>query len=139
MEMDSNLKITQNKSFTIIINTNKINYSLYRYQILDTGSDTYIINYYEKLTNVRKVLELFVFNKKRNIYRIKVYKDVKVNLTILDDLFIITLFNIAYVPGYLINIIIIRRLSRGSIYQSNFIPNILIYAGEVFANLKIVK
>ena len=30
---------------------------------------------------MREILESSVFNKKRNIYRIKVYKDVKVNLT----------------------------------------------------------
>ena len=65
---------------------------------------------------MREVLKLFVLNKKRNIYRIKAYKDVKVNLIILDDLSIITLFNIVYVPNYLINIITIGRLSRGNIY-----------------------
>ena len=65
---------------------------------------------------MREVSESSVFNKKRDIYRIKVYKDVKVNLTILNDLSIITLFNIAYVPGYFINIVVIRRLSRGGIY-----------------------
>ena len=114
--MDSNLKTAQNRSFIIIININKANYSLYRYQILDTGSNTHIINYYEKLTNVRKAPESFVFNRRRNIYRIKVYKDVKVNLITLDGPFIITLFNNVYVSDYLINIIVIKRLSRGSIY-----------------------
>ena len=114
--MDSNLKITQNGSFITIININKINYSLYRCWILDTGFDTYIINYYEGLTNVREILELFVFNKERNIYRIEAYKDVKINLIILDGLFTITLFNITYVSDYLINIVAIKRLSRGNIY-----------------------
>ena len=65
---------------------------------------------------MREVLESSVLNKKRDIYRIKVYKDVKINLTILDDPSTITLFNIVYVPDYLTNIITIRRLSRGSIY-----------------------
>ena len=137
-EMDSNLKITQNESFIIIINTNKANYSLYKYQIFDTGSNTYIINYYEELTNVREVSELSVFNKRRNIYRIKAYKNVKVNLIILDGLFIITLLNIVYVPGYIINIIAIKRFSRGGIYWSSFISNIFIYGGEVFVNLEII-
>ena len=114
--MDSNLKITQNRSFITIINTNKINYNLYKYWILDTGSNTHINNYYEKLTNVRETPESSVFNKKRNTYRIKAYKDVKVNLTISDGLSTITLLNIAYVSSYLINIIAIKRLSRGGIY-----------------------
>ena len=65
---------------------------------------------------MREVSELSVLNKKRNIYRIKVYEDAKVNLTILDGLSTITLLNIAYVPGYLINIIVIKRLSRGGIH-----------------------
>ena len=137
--MDSNLKTTQNRSFTTIININKANYSLYKYQILDTGSDTHIINYYEGLTNVREVLELSVLNKGRDIYRIKVYKNVKVNLTILNSLFIITLLNVAYVPDYLTNIIIIGRFSRKGIYQLNSIPNIFTYGGEVFVNLEIIK
>ena len=105
--MDSNLKIAQNRSFIIIVNINKTNYSLYKYQILDTGSNTYIINYYERFTNVRKVPESSVFNKKRDTYRIKAYRDVKINLTILDSPFTITLLNIAYVPNYLTNIIAI--------------------------------
>ena len=86
-----------------------------------------------------EVLESSVLNKKRDIYRIKAYKDVKVNLTILDGLFIITLFNIAYVPSYLTNIIAMERFSRGGIYWLNFTPNILIYGEEVFANLKVVR
>ena len=114
--MDSNLKITQNGSFTTIININKTNYSLYRYWIFDTGSDTYIINYYEGLTNVREVLELSVLNKERDTYRIKAYRNVKINLTILDSPSIITLLNVAYVPGYFINIIVIGRFSRGGVY-----------------------
>ena len=65
---------------------------------------------------MREILELSVFNKKRDIYRIKAYKDVKVNLIILDGLFIITLLNIAYVSNYLTNIVVIGRLSRKSIY-----------------------
>ena len=88
---------------------------------------------------MREALELSVLNKKRDIYRIKVYKNVKVNLTTLDGPFIITLLNIAYVPGYLTNIIIIKRFSRESIYWLNSTPNILTYEGEVFANLKIIK
>ena len=65
---------------------------------------------------MRKILKSSVFNKRRDIYRIKAYKDVKVNLTTLDGLSIITLLNIAYVPGYLTNIVVIRRLSRGGVY-----------------------
>ena len=114
--MDSNLKTAQNGSFITIININKANYSLYRCWIFDTGSNTYIINYYEGLTNVRKIPESSVFNKRRDIYRIKIYKDVKVNLIILDGPFIITLLNVAYVSDYLINIVAIRRFSRGGIY-----------------------
>ena len=88
---------------------------------------------------MRKALELSVLNKKRNTYRIKAYKDAKVNLIILDDPFTITLFNIAYVPGYLTNIIAIKRLSRGDIYWLNFTPNILTYKEEIFANLKVIR
>ena len=65
---------------------------------------------------MREVSKSSVLNKKRDTYRIKVYKDVKINLTILDGPFIITLFNIAYVPGYLTNIVVIRRLSRRGIH-----------------------
>ena len=65
---------------------------------------------------MREAPESSVLNKKRDIYRIKAYKDVRVNLTTLDDPFIITLLNIAYVPNYLINIVAIRRLSREDIY-----------------------
>ena len=65
---------------------------------------------------MREILKSSVFNKKRNIYRIKAYKDVRVNLTILDDFSTIKLFNIVYVPGYLTNIVIIGRLNRGNIY-----------------------
>ena len=65
---------------------------------------------------MRKVLELSVLNRKRDTYRIKAYRDVKVNLITLDDLSIITLFNIVYVPGYLTNIIAIGRFSREGIY-----------------------
>ena len=137
--MDSNLKTTQNRSFTTITNINKTNYSLYRYWILDTGSNTHIINHYEKLTNVREILESSVLNKKRDIYQIKAYKNVKVNLTTPDGPSIITLFNIAYVPNYLTNIIAIRRLSRGDIYWSNSTPNIFTYEKKVFVNLKIIK
>ena len=88
---------------------------------------------------MREILESSVLNKKRNIYRIKAYKDVKINLIILDGLSIITLFNIVYVPGYLINIIAIERLSRGGIYWLNSTPNIFIYGGEVFVNLEIIR
>ena len=102
-------------------------------------SNTHIINYYEKLTNVREVSKSSVFNKKRDIYRIKTYKDVKVNLIILDDFSIITLLNVAYVPGYLINIVVIKRLSRGGIHWLNSIPYIFTYKEEVFANLEAVK
>ena len=65
---------------------------------------------------MREALESFVLNKKRDIYRIKVYKDVKINLIILNDPSIITLLNIAYVPNYLTNIITIGRFSRKNIY-----------------------
>ena len=88
---------------------------------------------------MRETLEIAIFNKRRDIYRIKAYKNLKVNLTTLDGLSIITLFNVAYVPGYLINIVVIKRLSRGNIYWSNFILNILIYEGEIFVNLKIIR
>ena len=88
---------------------------------------------------MREILKLSVFNKERDIYRIKAYKDVKINLTTLDGPFIITLFNVAYVPDYLTNIVVIRRFSRGDIYWSSSISNIFIYGGEVFANLEIVK
>ena len=75
---------------------------------------------------MREILKSSVFNEKRDIYRIKAYKDVKVNLTILDGFFIITLLNIAYVPNYLINIIIMRRFSRGGIYWLSSISNITV-------------
>ena len=88
---------------------------------------------------MRKIPESSVLNKKRDIYRIKVYKDVKVNLTILNNFFIITLLNIVYVSNYLTNIIVIRRLNRGGIYWLNSISNIFIYGEEIFANLKIIK
>ena len=88
---------------------------------------------------MREVLELSVFNKGRNIYRIKVYRDVKVNLIILNGPSIITLFNVAYVPSYLTNIVVIRRLSRGGIYWLNSTSNILIYGGEVFVNLEVIR
>ena len=65
---------------------------------------------------MREIPELSVFNKKRNTYRIKVYKDVKVNLTTLDGLSTITLFNIVYVSNYFTNIVVIGRLSRRGIY-----------------------
>ena len=133
--MDSNLKITQNRSFTTIINTNKANYNIYKYQILDTGSNTHIINHYEGLTNVRKTLESSVFNKRRDIYRIKAYKDAKINLIILDGLSTITLLNVAYVSSYLINIIIIKRLSRGGIYQLNSTFNIYLFIYSYFTSI----
>ena len=88
---------------------------------------------------MREVLELSVLNKKRDIYRIKVYKDVKVNLIILDGLFIITLFNVAYVSNYLTNIVVIERFSREGIYWLSSTLNILIYGGEIFVNLEVVK
>ena len=87
---------------------------------------------------MRKILKLSVLNKERDIYRIKAYKDVKVNLIILNGPFIITLFNIVYVPGYLTNIVVMERLSRGGIYWLSFIFNIFIYKEEVFANLEVV-
>ena len=65
---------------------------------------------------MRKASELFVLNRKRDTFRIKAYKDAKVNLIILNDPSIITLLNIVYVPSYLTNIIVIERLSRENIY-----------------------
>ena len=88
---------------------------------------------------MREVLELSVLNKERDIYRIKAYKNVKINLITLNDPSTITLFNIAYVPDYLTNIIVIERLSRGDVYWSSSISNILIYGEEVFANLEVIK
>ena len=88
---------------------------------------------------MREALKSSVLNKKRNTYRIKTYKDVKVNLITLDDPSIITLLNIAYVPNYLINIVTIKRFSRKNIYWLNITPNILIYGKEVFANLEVVR
>ena len=87
---------------------------------------------------MREASESSVLNKGRDIYRIKAYKNVRVNLTILDGLSIITLFNVVYVRGYLINIIVMGRFSRGGVYWSSFIPNIFIYGGEVFVNLEVV-
>ena len=136
--MDSNLKTAQNKSFITIININKANYSLYRCWILDTGSDTHVINHYEGLSNVREVPESAVLNGERDTYRIKAYGDVKVNLTTPDKPLIIILLNIAYITGYLTNIVTIRRLSRKGVYQNSSIPNILIYRSEIFTNLKAV-
>ena len=114
--MDSNLKIKQNKSFAIIININKANYNFYRYYILDTGFNTYVINHYEGSSNVREALELAILNKRRDIYRIKAYGDIKVNFTTPDKPLTIILFNIVYVFGYLINMVAIRRLSRDGVY-----------------------
>ena len=65
---------------------------------------------------MRETLKSSVLNKKRNTYRIKAYKDVKVNLITLNGPSIITLFNVAYVLSYLTNIVIIGRLSRKDIY-----------------------
>ena len=88
---------------------------------------------------MQEILKSSVLNKKRDTYRIKIYKDVKVNLITLDNPFIITLLNIAYVPGYFINIVIIGRFSRGGIYWLSFIFNIFTYEGEIFANLEIIR
>ena len=65
---------------------------------------------------MREAPESVIFNKKRDIYRIKAYEDVKVNFIISDRLLTIILLNIVYIFGYLINIVAIRRLSRGEIY-----------------------
>ena len=137
--MNSNLKTTQNGSFATIVNINKASNNLYRYWILDTGSNTHIINHYEGLSNVREASESAIFNKGRNTYRIKAYGDVKVNLTTPDGPLIIILLNIAYIPGYLTNIVAMGRLSREGVYQSSSIPNILIYKDKIFINLEIVK
>ena len=88
---------------------------------------------------MRKAPESSVLNKKRDTYRIKAYKDVKVNLTTPDGPSTITLLNIAYVPSYLTSIVTTKRFSRGGIYWLSSIPNILTYGEEVFANLETVR
>ena len=137
-EMDSNLKTAQNGSFATVANTNEANHSLYRCWILDTGSDTHVINHYEGLTNVREAPESSVLNGGRDTYRIEAYGDAKVNLTTPDGPSTITLLNVAYVPGYLTNIVAMGRLSRGGVHWSSSTPDILTYGGEVFANLEAV-
>ena len=87
---------------------------------------------------MREILILSVFNRKRDIYRIKAYEDVKINLTILDGPFTITLFNIVYVFNYLINIVIMGRFSREGVYWLSSTPNIFTYEGEIFVNLEVV-
>ena len=87
---------------------------------------------------MRKALESSVLNRERDIYRIKAYEDVKINLIILNGFFIITLFNVAYVSDYLTNIVVIGRFSRGGVYWSSSTPDIFIYGGEVFVNLEVV-
>ena len=108
---------------------------LYRYQIFDSGANIYIINYSEDFTITRKIMLIETLFKNKNVYLIKVYGSVQVMLQILKRIKKITLRNVTLVIGYLTNIVVMRRLSKGGVYQSSERPDMFTKNSLIYTNL----
>ena len=115
-EADLNQQTPQNGSFTTVANTMKTESSLYRCWMLDSGSDTHVINHYGGLTNVRIAPETAILNSGKDTYQIEAYGDAEVLIDTPQGKTRITLLNVAYIPGYLTNIVAMIRLSRGGVH-----------------------
>ena len=116
----NNINIPSKDTYTIIYRivniVSDLIDSLYEAQILDSGSNIHIINYYENFTYIRDViLEEVLFGEKSN-YLIKAFKETIILIDIPQGLASIQLLNIILVPNYLANIVFLERLNQKSIH-----------------------
>ena len=109
--------------------------SFYRYWILDNGADTHIINHSEGFTITREAMPTETLSGGKNVYPIEAYGSVQVMLQTSEGVREITLRNVALVTGYLTNIVVMGRLSKGGVHWSSERPDVLTKNGLVYADL----
>ena len=89
-------------------------YVLYNSFILDSGAIVYICNNQARFTDLHPVTEYVLVSN--NIMPIKVYGTVIINSIILNRPTQVTLIDVAYVPGYHTNLILLQKVIKKNLH-----------------------
>ena len=110
--------------------------ALYRAWIVDSGSDTHVINHSAGFVRTRDPGPNECVQGGRDSYQIEAFGTVDVSLNTPNGPLTITLKEVAFIPGYLTNIISLERMNAVGIHWDSERPTYLKRNGSTFAYLE---
>ena len=110
--------------------------ALYHCWILDSGSDTHVINHSTGFTPIRDPMPNEVVSGGSHVYRVEAFGSVQVTIDTPDGQLDIELRDVAYIPGFLTNVVSLERLNAKGVHWDSERPSYLKRNGYDFAYLE---
>ena len=102
----------------------------------NSGSDIYVVNHNKGFIYTRSPRPGEHISGGRDSYQIEAFGTVQVELRTPNGPLMITLVDVAYIPGFLTNVVALDRLNKGGVHWDSERPSILKRNGTVFGYLE---